>query len=75
MASLSPTSATTFGITDDPKALGIGDGDAIRDVKGKAGAGPGVGELSLKVHCDPDFDELFPDNRQSKLTSATVNVV
>jgi hypothetical protein len=76
---LTPGSLVTemflFGITDDPKALGIGDGDVIRGVKGKAGTGPGVGELILKVHCDPDFDELFPDNRQSKKTSTTVNVV
>lgn len=77
---LTPGSLVTemflFGITDDAKALGIGDGDAIRGVKGKAtGTSPGVGELSLKVHCDPDFDELFPDNRQSKLTSQTVDVV
>ena len=77
---LTPGSLVTemflFGITEDPKALGIGDGDAIRSVKGKStGIGPGVGELSLKVHCDPDFDELLPDNRQSKLASTTVNVV
>lgn len=76
---LTPGSLVTemflFGITEDPKALGIGDGDAIRGVKGKAGSDPGVGELILKVHCDPDFDELFPDNRQSKKTSFTVDVV
>jgi hypothetical protein len=76
---LTPGSLVTemflFGITDDPKALGIGDGDVIRGVKGKAGEDPGVGELTLKVHCDLDFDELFPDNRKSKSTSLVVDVV
>ena len=76
---LTPGSLVTemflYGITDDPKALGIGDTDAIMGVKGKAGERAGVGELTLKVHCDLDFDELFPDNRKSPLLSRTVNVV
>jgi hypothetical protein len=69
------TSMFLFGITDDPKALGIGDGDAIRGVRGKAGDGIGVGQLTLHVHGDPDFEKLFPDNRSNPRESTEVNVV
>ena len=69
------TSMFLFGITEDPKALGIGDGDAIRGVRGKAGDQLGVGQLTLHVHCDPDFEELFPDNRGNRRESTEVNVV
>ena len=69
------TSMFLFGITEDPKALGIGDGDAIRGVRGKAGNQLGVGQLTLHVHCDPDFEKLFPDNRGNPRESTEVNVV
>jgi hypothetical protein len=69
------TSMFLFGITDDPKALGIGDGDAIRGVRGKAGNQLGVGQLTLHVHGDPDFEKLFPENRGNRRTSTEVNVV
>ena len=66
---LTPGSLVTemflFGVTEDPKALGIGDGDVIRGVRGKAGAEPGVGQLILHVHCDPDFENC------SRITAAT----
>ena len=69
------TSMFLFPVTPDGQSLGIGDGDAINGLKGKAGSGTGVGTLSVHVHADPDVDALFPQERTNISSTRAVNVV
>ena len=64
-----------FPITPDGQSLGIGDGDAINGLKGRAGASTGVGTLTVHVHVNPDVDELFPQERTSLNATRPVNVI
>lgn len=64
-----------FGATPDGIALGVGDGDAIRGLKGQAGTGLGVATLKAHFHGDPDVNALFPVDRTSRNGEGLVEVV
>jgi hypothetical protein len=44
-------------------------------LKGQAGSGPGVGELSVHAHADPNVFAIFPSDITSTPGTKTVNVV
>ncbi|HEY5788501.1 MAG TPA: hypothetical protein VIT65_27390 [Microlunatus sp.] len=69
------SSMFVFGITPDGIALGVNDGDAIRGLKGQAGAGLGSATLKAHFHGDPSLAALFPADRTSDNGEATIDVV
>lgn len=64
-----------FPITPDGIALGIGDGDTIFGLKAQAGSKAGVGELTLDVHAELDYEAIFPVGRINDRVSVPINIV